>query len=83
MMATIVLVAFALAIGTITMNWGKNYVENLGEDNSVNEVISVELNPEDPQSAIKQLQLEYLSGTIDLQEYIEKEKELLRPSPKD
>ena len=35
LVATILLVAFALVIGTVTMNWGRSYVEKIKEEPEV------------------------------------------------
>ncbi len=81
LIATILLVVFALVIGTITMNWGRSYVEKIKEepvgvgadvfDSAV--IISIK----DIDTPLKELQIDYITGKISEQEYIEKEKTLI------
>lgn len=78
LVATLLLVVFALAIGAVTMNWGKSYVENIKEGTGSGEVSgSVIINLRDIDSPLKQIQLDYLTGKITKEEYIAKEKTLI------
>jgi len=76
-MATILLVAFALVIGTLTMNWGKNYVEKLNVEEPSEEfessayVVSIKDIGDDP---LKQLQMDYITGKITKEEYEARER---------
>lgn len=79
LLATMLLLVFALIVGTITINWGKAYVEQIPEepkigvfDNAV--VININDIQSDP---LKKLQVQYLTGEITKQEYIEREKALI------
>ncbi|HZX45427.1 MAG TPA: hypothetical protein VFF28_07140 [Candidatus Nanoarchaeia archaeon] len=72
LLATIMLVVFALIIGTITMNWGKGYIGKLGEAEGKTIVIS----PQEIDTPLKQLQIEYITGEITEEEYFAREKEL-------
>lgn len=77
LVATALLVVFALIIGTITMSWGKSYVEGIGEEGEAFEdtvIISIE----DVDTPLKKLQLEYITGKISEEEYTKKEKELIK-----
>lgn len=76
--ATFLLVVFALIIGTITMSWGKNYVEGISEvSEEVSSGDTVVISPEDINTPLKKLQLDYIKGVISEEEYREKEKELI------
>lgn len=77
LVATALLVVFALIIGTITMSWGKSYVEGIGEEGEAFED-TVMISVEDVDTPLKKLQLEYITGKISEDEYIEKEKELIK-----
>ena len=76
LVATILLVVFALIIGTATMSWGKNYVGDIPEDTQVGSsyVISRDDVKDDP---LKKLQISYIYGDITLNEYLDKEKEIV------
>lgn len=78
LIATILLVVFALLIGTITMNWGRSYVEKIKEEPKVDFFeSSVVINIKDIDTPLKELQIQYITGRITRTEYIEKEKELI------
>lgn len=78
LVATGLLLAFALIIGTITMSWGKNYIEDIAEQESEEDVLEnkVIVNLDDVDTALKKLQLDYITGKINEEEYREREKEL-------
>jgi len=67
LVATILLVLFALILGTITMNWGKAYVEKL---------------PEKPTASIEEgeplqiVEIRYAKGEITKEEFTEIKKTL-------
>ena len=79
LIATILLVVFALVIGTVTMNWGRAYVENIEEPKEDARpmesayIISIK----DVDTTLKQLQIDHLTGKITEEEYLEQEKELI------
>jgi len=82
LIATVLLVVFALVIGTITMNWGKSYVDKIKEEPEAEEKISgfdsaIIISIKDVDTPLKELQLQHISGKITEDEYIEKEKELI------
>tara|TARA_Y100000310_G_C20555246_1_gene750172 strand:+ start:902 stop:1198 length:297 start_codon:yes stop_codon:yes gene_type:complete len=76
LLATLLLVVFALAVGTLTMSWGKTYVSGLkGDDVASSEVFSVtsaQLN-----TPLKQLQMEHIQGKISQQSYLQKESQII------
>lgn len=76
LVATGLLLIFALIIGTITMSWGKNYIEGIAEkkEQGFEDKVVIDLNKVD--SPLKQLQLDYITGKINEEEYKEREKEL-------
>ncbi|MFH2027722.1 MAG: hypothetical protein ABIJ08_01155 [Nanoarchaeota archaeon] len=75
LMATVILVVFALIVGTITMNWGKNYVSDLKGEPIKRTSIVIDI--EDVNTPLKELQIEYIKGEISLENYLQKEKELI------
>lgn len=77
LVATILLVVFALVIGTITMSWGKAYVEKAEEKpEEEGPVIVIPLKIID--NELKELQIDYIIGRISKEEYLEEEKELIK-----
>ena len=81
LVATVLLVVFALVIGTITMNWGKSYVEGIAEEPKEAGIgvfdSAVIISIKDIDNSLKELQLEYITGKITKEEYIEQEKALI------
>ena len=79
LVATILLVIFSLAIGTITMNWGKNYVEkiNLQEQKEESKTGTLIINYKDIDTELKELQIRHIFGEISQSQYLEQEAKLL------
>jgi len=78
LIATMLLVVFALVIGTITMNWGKSYVDKIADEpetGSIESSIFISIN--DIDSPLKELQIQHITGRINEAEYKQKEKELI------
>jgi len=76
LMATIILVLFALVIGTITMNLGKDYVDTIGDEEEPQQSAIV-INLQDVNTPLKQLQVKYITDQISKEEYLELEKILI------
>lgn len=81
MAATTLLVIFALILGTITMGFGRNYVDNINvktERLKVKEIgpEGTTISPVDTEDPLAQLQIQYLQGKISKEEYLERQKEL-------
>ena len=76
LVATFLLVAFSLVLGSVVMNIGKSYVERLSEEplQSLSVVISFDM----IDTPLKELQIEYITGKIEIVEYLEKEKDLIK-----
>ena len=74
LMATILLLAFALVVGTITMNWGKDYVDKLAEE-QVEPSGAVVISQADVDEPLKELMVEYIEGKITKEEYEQRVKE--------
>ncbi|MBI2575666.1 hypothetical protein HYV84_00485 [Candidatus Woesearchaeota archaeon] len=75
LVATFMLIGFALIVGTLTMNWGRNYVEGIkGEVSAAakENVVLIELSTIN--TPLKQLQLEFLLGKMNEGEYLVLEK---------
>lgn len=77
LIATLLLVVFALVVGTITMSWGKGYVEKM-ESKPEMAISAIVIRIEDVDNPLKELQIKYITGKINLEEYLEQEKELLK-----
>lgn len=79
LVATMLLVVFALVIGTITMNWGRSYVEKMKEEPEVKDVFesAIIISIKDINTPLKELQINYITGKITEEEYFEREKVLL------
>ncbi len=83
LVATILLVIFALVIGAITMGWGKSYVEKIKEEPAPGVfgsavIISIKDINTPPQDApLKRLRIQYITGEITKEDYLVKEKGLL------
>jgi len=75
LMATVLLVAFALIIGTATMSWGKNYVEQIPEKDTYESSIVINMNQVD--NPLKELQIKYITGKLNLDEYLIGEEAVL------
>jgi flagellin-like protein len=82
LMATILLVVFALVVGTVTMNVGKEYVEKTDTEETATEErptgssIVIDIN-DVLGDDLKELQIMYITGKITKEEYLEMEKELI------
>jgi len=74
LMATVLLLVFALVIGTITMNWGKGYVERLSDSGEARQE-SIVIPPESIDEPLKEVMIDYILGSINKQEYYQKAKE--------
>lgn len=77
LMATIILVVFALIIGTITMNLGKNYVDTLSPEGEDEVRSSIVISINDIDTPLKQLQIKHITGQISQEEYLEQEQGLI------
>lgn len=78
LLATMLLLVFALIVGTITINWGKAYVEQIPEEPKIGVFDNaVVININDINTPLKELQIQYITGEITKQEYIEREKALI------
>lgn len=85
LVATILLVVFALVIGTITMNWGRSYVEKIKEEpeqeiSSFDSAVIIgvkDINTPPNEAPLKKLQIQYITGEITKEEYLAKEKTLI------
>ena len=79
LIATVLLVVFALVIGTITMNWGKSYVEQVEQAGPEPDFMesAVIISIRDINTPLKELQIQYITGRITEEEYQQKERDLL------
>jgi len=78
LVATMILVVFALIIGAITMNWGQSYVEEI-EENEEQELKygTITIDMQEIDSDLKRLQIKHVTGKISQEEYLQQEKELI------
>ncbi|MBU0615464.1 MAG: hypothetical protein KJ601_05195 [Nanoarchaeota archaeon] len=74
LMATIILVLFALVIGTVTMNLGKGYVEDIAEETPKSSII---IDITDIDTPLKELQVKHITGRISEEEYLDQEQILI------
>jgi len=80
LLATVLLLVFALVIGTATMGWGKNFIEKKSLEQPkttepFDSAIIVSIRMID--TPLKELQIKYITDQITEEEYLEKEKQLL------
>jgi flagellin-like protein len=81
LIATILLVVFALIIGTATMSWGKNYVESLpSESETLGTSLVISIDQVD--NPLKELQIKYITDKISLDDYLEKEQHAISETKK-
>ncbi|MBR9699471.1 hypothetical protein GOV09_03390 [Candidatus Woesearchaeota archaeon] len=73
LVATVLLVVFALIVGTATMSWANNKA-TIGEDDNP---VSIVIDFKKVDTPLKRLQIDYITDEITLEEYLEKEQELL------
>jgi len=79
LVATLLLVVFALVIGTVAMSWGRSYTASIVEEPTVEQPIVIE--PQDVAvDPLKALQIEYIQGKITKDEYLQRQKDLLEIS---
>lgn len=85
LVATLLLLLFALILGAITMSWGKDYVEGIEPEEKSpyvlgnSYIISIDSVSKDP---LKEVQVDYILGKITKEEYMQKEKEILNSENK-
>lgn len=90
LIATLLLVVFALIIGTATMNWGKSYVENIELEKSekISGVLSddfkssIIININDIDTRLKEIQIKHITGKLTQDQYLEEEKKYLEEEKK-
>ena len=68
LMATVLLLTFALIIGTITMNVGKGYIDRLADEDTASSVVVIS-QEEVANNPTKELMVQYLDGKITKEEY--------------
>jgi len=73
LVATVILIGFAVTLGAVIMNLGRNYVEKIPETHE-REQLSCEGTSVEP---LKNLMVSYIEGEITKEEYAQKEKALL------
>lgn len=79
LIATLLLVVFAIVVGAITMSWGKGYVEKIEHKEPVEKIeSSIVISIKDINTPLKDLQIKYITDQISEEEYLEKEKELIK-----
>ena len=79
LMATLLLVVFAIVVGAITMSWGKSYVEKIEAKEPVEKLESaIVISIKDIDTPLKELQIKYITDQISEEEYLQQEKELIK-----
>ncbi len=78
LVATMLLVVFALVIGSIVMSFGESYIQKIEEMPKTKTVESaVIISIKDIDTPLKELQIQYITGKLTKKEYLEKEKGLI------
>ena len=77
LIATLLLVVFALVVGTATMSWGKSYVETIPDEQETSGSSYVISREDVKNNPLKRLQIDYIYDEISLEEYLRKEKEII------
>ncbi len=81
LVATLLLVAFALVVGAITMTWSKSYVEKTQEQSKKVAIdtfkAAIIIGIDQLDDPLKEIQINYITGKISREEYLQKEKDLL------
>lgn len=79
LIATILLVVFALVIGTITMNWGRAYVEDIEEPKEDAKPLesAIIISIKDINTPLKELQIDHITGKLTEEEYLKQEQGLI------
>ena len=81
LIATLLLVVFALVIGTATMSWGKEYVQNLEtleEKTQISTTITIPTN--NINTPLKEIQIKHLIGEYTEEQYYAEEANLKNKS---
>ena len=81
LVATLLLVAFALVIGAVTMTWGRNYIEKVQEQPKKDALDALKgafiIGIEQLDDPLKSIQLQYITGKLTREQYLQREQELV------
>ncbi|MBI4440329.1 hypothetical protein HY638_05135 [Candidatus Woesearchaeota archaeon] len=77
LVATVLLVVFALILGVITMNFGRS----LSEEKQAGGESTITVSVSSLDNELKQAQMDYILGRLTLEEYLAKEQEALEKMP--
>ena len=77
LVATFLLLVFALGIGAVTMNWGKAYVDKINIEEVAEPPTAIVINPAALEDPLKKLQVQYITGSISKEEYLQREQDFL------
>ncbi|MCK5282047.1 MAG: hypothetical protein KAK00_01435 [Nanoarchaeota archaeon] len=78
LVATILLVVFALIIGTATMSLSKNYVNDNTDDKELLSSSMLIISIDEIDNPLKDLQIKYITNKLTLEEYLNEEEVILR-----
>lgn len=78
LVATILLVVFALIVGTATMNWSKNYVETVPDEFPEPTGSSIVISIDQINNPLKELQIKYITDQLTLDQYITRQREVVQ-----
>jgi len=76
LVATFLLVIFAIGIGAVAMNWGKAYVDKINEE-AEEPPTAIVINPAVLDDPLKKLQVQYITDSISKEEYLKREQEFI------
>ena len=74
LVATVLLIAFAVALGAVIMSLGKSYVESILEEISTGDAVC---DPTTVTDTLQLLQIQFINGEITKEQYISKEQQIL------
>jgi len=74
LVATVLLIAFAVALGAVIMSLGKSYVESIPEEISTGDAVC---DPTTVTDTLQLLQIQFINGEITKEQYISKEQQIL------
>ena len=80
LIATILLVVFSLVLGTVTMIWGSQIVDEGGPEDPVDEPIgaSVIISTSSIDNQLKWLQIRYITNELTLDQYLEQQGPIIQ-----
>ncbi|MBI2128673.1 hypothetical protein HYU07_00390 [Candidatus Woesearchaeota archaeon] len=76
LIATVLLIAFAIALGAIVMSLGKNYIQSISTDLQPTQAAEI-CKTAATGDSLKDLQIQYINNKISRSDYISREKSII------